>query len=333
MIQFVVLAFLVGLGSAGVTPTPKTGAGVNAVPRGSAGFVEPPQVALLRADAERALACESNGACAATSAHTAPAARHYMLDAAGCPFERVDAAASLATAMRSMATGAALAQGAGTVEKEFEPQGVTILHLHHVGHVTVHTWPEYGAALFDLLAPAEALATPEEAEKTLLSAAAALGCTRSGLRRVARPAEVTPVSPAFETPLAKHVFVDATDCPAATLADAPSLVSAADDCAVAANLTEVGMVTRFSTQSPERHRADAPGVGAFSGPWTNSKHLAKLMEESHIAVHALPAVGSAYLDVMTCAPLSIAQVDEIRRAAKDRLGCASVTVHVEERGI
>lgn len=257
-------------------------------------------------------------------------AAHYLLDASECPPSVVDSAGKLGEAMRRMAEGVGVPPEVGTTQKEFMPQGVTILHLLQTGHVTVHTWPEEGAALFDVLVPAETMTLPDEAERVLRGVASGLGCAKVLFQRLPRgPAPKVAGAmdrrwPPPEKQLAKHVLIDATGCSTARLASSMALIGAADDAARASNLTEVGMLTRFPTASPDRR---------WVGAWADSHHVAKLMEESHVAVHALPGAGTVYVDVMTCAPLSAAQVLELERLSLDRFGCESVAATLWERGL
>jgi S-adenosylmethionine decarboxylase proenzyme len=72
-----------------------------------------------------------------------PERRHVVADVVGADDERL---------LRELLTRSATAAGAtvlGAQSHHFEPEGVTVLVMLAESHVSIHTWPERGAAFVD----------------------------------------------------------------------------------------------------------------------------------------------------------------------------------------
>jgi S-adenosylmethionine decarboxylase len=74
--------------------------------------------------------------------------KHYLLNLYGCSFDLLNDENFLIHLIESAAklSGATVIQ---TISKKFEPQGVTCISLLSESHLSAHTWPEKGKALFD----------------------------------------------------------------------------------------------------------------------------------------------------------------------------------------
>ena len=99
-----------------------------------------------------------------------PAGRHLLADLHGIDAALLSAVAPIDALLRA----AALAAGATILRGHFhsfgERQGVTGVLLLAESHISIHTWPEYGFAAFDIFmcgdaAPQLALAVIEAALK------------------------------------------------------------------------------------------------------------------------------------------------------------------------
>jgi S-adenosylmethionine decarboxylase len=75
----------------------------------------------------------------------------WLIDAAGCCPRRLADAALLRSVLESVIADLGLhALGPGAWQRFPEPGGVTGIYLLSESHLTVHTWPEFGAAVFNL---------------------------------------------------------------------------------------------------------------------------------------------------------------------------------------
>jgi S-adenosylmethionine decarboxylase proenzyme len=75
--------------------------------------------------------------------------QHCLFNLQGANKERLDDLEYLTQLLKD----AAYETGATVVDycsKKFEPQGVTIVVLLSESHISIHTWPEKGAALVDI---------------------------------------------------------------------------------------------------------------------------------------------------------------------------------------
>src|SRR3989344_2100313 len=86
--------------------------------------------------------------------------KHFVFDLYGCDFHEVDSAKHLEETMRGAAQAARM-EILHTYFHKFEPQGVTGMLLLSTSHISVHTWPEYGYAAFDVFS------CSDEAQTTL----------------------------------------------------------------------------------------------------------------------------------------------------------------------
>lgn len=75
--------------------------------------------------------------------------RHVLVDFFGCNPEILDDLEFIKRAMLD-AVEACGATIIGSLEKKFEPQGVTVIVGISESHLTIHTWPEHGCAAFDI---------------------------------------------------------------------------------------------------------------------------------------------------------------------------------------
>lgn len=91
-----------------------------------------------------------------TSAHqfkvAAPAAvaRHVLADLSECDCKLLNDRVRLVKLLYEAAE-AARATVLNIASHEFEPQGITALALLSESHISIHTWPEYGHAVIDIL--------------------------------------------------------------------------------------------------------------------------------------------------------------------------------------
>jgi len=80
----------------------------------------------------------------------APAYTHLILECRGCPTDLIDRLPSIRKALRS----AAKVCGLHVIQEgmhRFRPHGVTGYVLLSESHISIHTWPEHGFAVVDLL--------------------------------------------------------------------------------------------------------------------------------------------------------------------------------------
>jgi S-adenosylmethionine decarboxylase len=74
---------------------------------------------------------------------------HYLLDVTGCDAAILD---SVSDVSKLLETAAQLAGATviGTQHHKFSPQGVSVVCLLSESHISIHTWPEHGAATIDI---------------------------------------------------------------------------------------------------------------------------------------------------------------------------------------
>jgi len=79
-----------------------------------------------------------------------PLASHLLIELGGCSPESLNDAALARALVKEVAalSGSTLLQ---TLAHRFSPQGVTAIGLLAESHVSIHTWPERGAAAVDLM--------------------------------------------------------------------------------------------------------------------------------------------------------------------------------------
>tara|TARA_R100001510_G_C7548228_1_gene133036 strand:- start:14 stop:340 length:327 start_codon:yes stop_codon:yes gene_type:complete len=75
--------------------------------------------------------------------------KHYLLNIYGCNFDVLNNENYLRNLIKLAAetTGATVID---TISKKFSPHGVTALCLLSESHISIHTWPEKGAAAIDI---------------------------------------------------------------------------------------------------------------------------------------------------------------------------------------
>lgn len=75
--------------------------------------------------------------------------KHFIFDLYGCDYHELDSPAHLEKVMRDAATAAHM-EILNVHFHKFSPHGVTGMLLLSTSHISVHTWPEYGYAAFDV---------------------------------------------------------------------------------------------------------------------------------------------------------------------------------------
>lgn len=75
--------------------------------------------------------------------------KHYLFDLYGCDYHDLDNAAELKKLLEGAAQAAKMEILHSHFHK-FEPHGVTGVLVLSTSHISVHTWPEYGYAAFDV---------------------------------------------------------------------------------------------------------------------------------------------------------------------------------------
>lgn len=75
--------------------------------------------------------------------------KHFVLDFYGCDYHEINSAKHLREVMLAAAEEARM-EVLNTHIHEFKPQGITGFLLLSTSHISVHTWPEYGHAAFDV---------------------------------------------------------------------------------------------------------------------------------------------------------------------------------------
>lgn len=75
--------------------------------------------------------------------------KHFILDIYGCDHHEIDSASGLEKLMRDAANAAHM-EILHVYMHKFDPQGVTGVVVLSTSHISVHTWPEYGYAAFDV---------------------------------------------------------------------------------------------------------------------------------------------------------------------------------------
>ncbi len=75
--------------------------------------------------------------------------KHFVLDFYGCDYHEINSVEYLEQTMIAAANAAKM-EILHTQMHEFKPQGVTGVLLLSTSHISVHTWPEYGHAAFDV---------------------------------------------------------------------------------------------------------------------------------------------------------------------------------------
>jgi S-adenosylmethionine decarboxylase proenzyme len=89
--------------------------------------------------------------------------RHLVIELYECPFEplndRQRIAGLLVDVAREMKTGVI-----ADLAYHFEPQGVTALLIVSASHLSIHTWPEFGYATFDMVVCMDELDVPRIVE-------------------------------------------------------------------------------------------------------------------------------------------------------------------------
>lgn len=75
--------------------------------------------------------------------------KHFILDVYGCDYHEIDSATGLEKLMKDAANAAHM-EILHVYMHKFQPHGVTGVVVLSTSHISVHTWPEYGYAAFDV---------------------------------------------------------------------------------------------------------------------------------------------------------------------------------------
>ena len=100
--------------------------------------------------------------------------KHLLFQLTGCPFDKLNDEALIREYIK-MAAQQSLSTLLDIVSHKFEPQGVTAVALLAESHISIHTWPEKGAAQCDIFTCSE-YGAPEAAAECLSNLLNAESC-------------------------------------------------------------------------------------------------------------------------------------------------------------
>jgi len=86
--------------------------------------------------------------------------RHIIIELNDCPFERINDIQRLDQLLVDVA-GALNTEVIAAISHQFQPYGVTALLIVGASHLSIHSWPEYGYASFDMAVCTEGFDLPQ----------------------------------------------------------------------------------------------------------------------------------------------------------------------------